>query len=213
MNADRESEDVSRRGMLRRAGSGLAASAIAAGAGGTASAQEDGGDGAGGGGGATHTVEMTDGLVFEPESLTVAPGDTVVWENVGSIGHSVTGYEDEIPDGAAYFASGGFDSEQAARDAYSAGNPDSGDVPGGESYEHTFETEGEYGYFCIPHEQAGMVASVTVEEGAGEDGGAASSPAVPDAVKRLAVATTGTLAAVVALVFLFLKYGGSPTTE
>jgi plastocyanin len=211
MSADRESEDVSRRGMLRRASGGLAAGAIATAGAGNASAQEDGG---GGGGGGTHTVDMTDGLAFDPDSLTIAPGDTVVWENVGAVGHSVTAYEDEIPDGAAYFASGGFDSEQAARDAYSAGDPDSGDVPGGESWEHTFETEGEYGYFCIPHEQAGMVASVTVEEGAGGDGGAAAAgPVVPDPAKQLAVATTGAITATIAVAFLFLKYGGSPTNE
>jgi plastocyanin len=157
---------------------------------------------------------MTDGLVFDPESLTIAPGDTVVWENVGAVGHSVTAYEGEIPEDAEYFASGGFDSEQAARDAYSAGDPDSGDVPGGESYQHTFETEGEYGYFCIPHEQAGMVASLTVEEGAGSGGeGASTGPVVPDAAKQLAVATTGALSATIAIVFLFLKYGGSPSAE
>jgi len=156
---------------------------------------------------------MTDGLAYDPEDLTVAPGDTVVWENAGAVGHSITGYEDEIPDDAEYFASGGFDSEQAARDAYSAGDPDSGDVPGGESWEHTFEVEGEYGYFCIPHEQAGMVASITVEEGAGSGESAPTGPVVPDPAKQLAVATTGALSVTLAVVFLFLKYGGSPTAD
>lgn len=111
----------------------------------------DGGDG-------SVTVDMTDELVFDPAEIEVPAGTTVVWENVGSVGHSVTAYEDGIPDGAAYFASGGFDSEQAARDAY----PQEGDIPGGESYEHTFETAGTYEYFCIPHESAGMIGTVTV---------------------------------------------------
>jgi plastocyanin len=127
----------------------------------------DGGDGDGGGGGnsgSTTTVDMTDELVFDPEQVTVGVGETVVWENVGGVGHSVTAYEDEIPDGADYFASGGFDSEQAARDAYVPGDADAGDVLGGESYEHTFETPGTYEYFCIPHESAGMVGTVEVEE-------------------------------------------------
>ena len=125
----------------------------------------DGGDGGGGDGGSGGpTVEMTDNLVFDPDSITVSVGDTVTWENVGSVGHSVTAYEDQIPDGAAYFASGGFDSEQAARDAYSVGDPDSGNVPGGESYQHTFETAGTYEYFCIPHESS-MVGTVEVQEG------------------------------------------------
>jgi len=30
----------------------------------------------------------------------VSVGDTVTWTNTGSVGHSVTGYEDGIPDGA-----------------------------------------------------------------------------------------------------------------
>lgn len=120
-----------------------------------------GGDDDGGGDGTT--VEMTDDLVFDPEELTVSVGDTVTWENVGSIGHSVTAYEEDIPEGAEYFASGGFDSEDAARDAYSAGDPDSGDIAGGETYEHTFETAGTYDYFCIPHEST-MQGTIVVEE-------------------------------------------------
>jgi plastocyanin len=125
---------------------------------------DDGGDGGDGGSGDGDRVEMTDELVFDPAEITVDVGTTVTWETVGDVGHSVTAYEDEIPDGAEYFASGGFDSEQAARDNYEAGNPDSGDVPSGETYEHTFETAGEYGYFCIPHEAQDMVGTVTVEE-------------------------------------------------
>ena len=139
--------EATRRTVLRAAGASVA---LAAGAGGTAAAQEA----------ERHTVEMTDELVFDPDSITVAPGDTVVWENVGSVGHSITAYEDEIPDGADYFASGGFDSEEAARGAYPEG-----DIGGGGSYEHTFDATGEYGYFCIPHESVGMVGTVTVQEG------------------------------------------------
>ncbi|MDZ7701324.1 MAG: plastocyanin/azurin family copper-binding protein [Halobacteriales archaeon] len=112
--------------------------------------------------GSTATVEMTDDLVFDPADIEVSAGTTVVWENVGGVGHSVTAYEDELPDGAAYFASGGFDSEEAARDNYAVGDADAGDVLGGESYSHTFETAGTYEYFCIPHESAGMVGTVTV---------------------------------------------------
>lgn len=118
----------------------------------------NGGDGDGGGG--EETVELTDDLVFDPDELTVSVGTTVVWENVGSVTHTVTAYEDEIPDGATYFASGGADSEQAARDA---GTSDGG-IEGGESYEHTFETAGTYEYFCIPHEGTGMTGTVTVQE-------------------------------------------------
>lgn len=104
-------------------------------------------------------VEMNDNLEFVPESLTVATGTTVEWENVGTVGHSVTAYEEDIPNAAAYWASGGFDGESAARDGY----PSQGDVGEGETYEHTFETAGTHEYFCIPHEGAGMVGEIVVE--------------------------------------------------
>lgn len=121
----------------------------------------------GNGGGATPTatpgettVDMTGDLAFDPATVSIATGATVVWENVSSLGHSVTAYEDRIPSEAAYFASGGLDSEQAARDAY----PESGDIAAGESYSHTFEVAGTYEYFCIPHEGAGMEGTVEVSD-------------------------------------------------
>lgn len=106
----------------------------------------------------TDTVDMNDELRFVPERIQVSSGTEVTWENVGSLGHTVTAYEDEIPDDAEYFASGGFDSEEAARDGY----PDEGNVTEGESYSHTFETTGTYKYLCIPHELNGMVGFVKV---------------------------------------------------
>jgi plastocyanin len=101
-------------------------------------------------------VEMTDSLKFVPETVEIAVGDTVVWETVGSVAHSVTAYEADLPADADYWASGGFDDEASARQAY----PD-GSVGAGETYTYTFETAGEYPYFCIPHE-SGMVGTVVV---------------------------------------------------
>jgi len=138
-----------RRAMLQM--SGVALAGAVAGCGGSSSQPtETSADG-------NRRVEMTDGLNFEPEETTVSVGDTVVWETTGSVPHSVTAYEDELPEGASYFASGGFDSESAARDAY----PD-GSVKEGETYSHTFETTGEFAYFCIPHESS-MLGTVIVE--------------------------------------------------
>lgn len=151
----------------------------------------------------TITVDMTDDLVFDPEDITVAPGTTVVWDNVGSIGHSVTAYEDDVPEAAEFFASGGFDSESAARSAY----PD-GDVAGGESFEHTFEVTGTHEYFCIPHESVGMLGTVEVVEGGGAGEGTTTGPALPGSALLLAIVTTAGLVVVVALAFYFLKYGG-----
>ncbi|WP_458189052.1 plastocyanin/azurin family copper-binding protein [Haladaptatus sp. NG-WS-4] len=118
----------------------------------------DGGDGGTDGGSKTRTVEMTDELTFAPERIEVEAGTTVTWENVGRVGHTITAYDGEIPDGADYFASGGFDSESAAIDGY----PDAGNVPEGGTYEHTFETKGTYEYYCIPHEMNEMVGVVEV---------------------------------------------------
>jgi len=106
----------------------------------------------------TSTIEMTDDLTFEPKNVEVSAGTTVTWKNVGSVAHTVTAYEEKIPDDADYFASGGFDSQSAAEDAY----PDEGSIAEGETYEHTFETTGTYEYYCIPHEMNGMVANIKV---------------------------------------------------
>jgi plastocyanin len=98
--------------------------------------------------------------VFRPTTLEVEVGTTVTWLNTSKQGHSVTAYESGLPEGADYFASGGYESEQAARDAW--GNSTGGTLFEGQEYEHTFEIPGEYPYFCIPHERGGMVGSVVV---------------------------------------------------
>ncbi|MFB6269990.1 MAG: plastocyanin/azurin family copper-binding protein [Halobacterium sp.] len=108
----------------------------------------------------TDSVDMTDELAYAPKRIEVEAGTTVTWTTTGNVGHTVTAYEDKLPDGAAYFASGGFDGEQAALDAYNSDQ--SGNVTAGESYEHTFETTGTYEYYCIPHEMSGMVGYVKV---------------------------------------------------
>lgn len=115
----------------------------------------------------THTVKMDDEWVYAPDSLTVAPGDTVVWENVGDTEHSVTADEDAIPEDADYWASGGFDSQQAAEEAYltTGSIEETGKVPVGGSWSHTFETEGTHEYYCIPHHATGMVGEIEVNAG------------------------------------------------
>lgn len=105
-----------------------------------------------------HVVEMTDDLVYEPDAMTIAAGDRIVWRNVGSAAHTVTAYDDGVPEGAEYVSSGGFESESAARDGFPEGG-----IASEETFAHTFETAGEYRYFCIPHEQIGMTGSVPVE--------------------------------------------------
>ncbi len=109
-----------------------------------------------GGSGGPERVEMV-GLRFEPRRVSVGVGGTVEWVNESGVGHTVTAYEDRLPAGAAYFASGGFDSERAAQQDVGAGlvGPDG-------TYDHTFEIPGEHPYYCIPHEGSGMTGVVRV---------------------------------------------------
>jgi plastocyanin len=112
------------------------------------------------GGAAEGDVGMT-AAAFKPATITVAPDETVVWYNNSARAHSVTAYEDGIPEGADYFATGGYDSERAALDAWDGLN---GALETGETYSHTFPEPGTYTYFCIPHEVGGMVGRVVVED-------------------------------------------------
>jgi plastocyanin len=108
-----------------------------------------------------YDVGMT-AVAFDPPTVTISVGETVVWKNTSSRGHTVTAYDDAIPEDAAFFASGGYDSTEAAREGFRS--EFGGAIDSGETWSHTFEVPGEYGYFCIPHEQAGMVGTVVVEE-------------------------------------------------
>lgn len=99
---------------------------------------------------------------FLPEVYEVSVGETVVWGNNGSRGHTVTARSGQRPDGAAYFASGEYDDADTAREAWHARG--GGNIPPGETYEHSFEVPGEHRYFCIPHESGGMVGAIIVTE-------------------------------------------------
>lgn len=105
------------------------------------------------------TVTMTDNFGFDPTTATVEPGQTVTWKNASDVDHTVTAYENAIPDGAAYFASGDFESERAARTSVTEGL-----VAASGEYEHTFEAPGTYEYYCVPHESSGMVGTIQVEQ-------------------------------------------------
>jgi len=108
-----------------------------------------------------YDVGMTS-QAFDPEDLTVEVGTEVIWKNTSSRAHTVTAYESGLPDGAAFFASGGYESTEAAREAWRANS--GGGLYGSEMFRHTFETSGTHAYFCIPHERGGMVGTVEVVE-------------------------------------------------
>ena len=115
--------------------------------------------------GSGRSVEYDIGMsanAFIPERFEVSVGDTVTWANTGSRNHSVTAYASGIPQDASYFASGGFDSEKAAREAWFGRG--GGVISSNETYGHTFRVPGRYDYFCIPHEPTGMVGTIVVNE-------------------------------------------------
>jgi plastocyanin len=99
---------------------------------------------------------------FDPIGLYVESGETVTFR-IESGDHSATAYTESnirsdtrrIPGGAD-----GWNSNTLSR--------------GG--FEHTFETEGTYDYYCIPHKAGGMVGRVVV----GSPGGPAEETPIPD---------------------------------
>lgn len=86
---------------------------------------------------------------FRPRGLLIAPGQAVRWVNhdLGNV-HTTTAYHPDngkplrIPPGASAWNSGYL-------------MPD-------ESFLMVFDIPGIYDYFCIPHEQAGMVGRIVV---------------------------------------------------
>jgi plastocyanin len=140
-------ETYSRRTVLRRSGGALVAgTTTVAGC-------------LGGGGPSGPTVTMTGGLSFDPAEITIEPGQQVTWTNDSGAPHTASAYEDAIPEEASYFASGGYESEQAVRQSTSA----RGFLERGDTYSHTFDVAGTYRYFCLPHEENGMIGRVIVE--------------------------------------------------
>ena len=103
-------------------------------------------------------VTMTDSFAYEPKEITVAPGDTITFENTSSNVHTVTAVQDSLPPGADYFASGGFSSEMEARDHVADGL-----LQGGDTFKLTLDQQGTYQYFCIPHESSGMQGTIIVK--------------------------------------------------
>jgi plastocyanin len=136
-------------------------------------------DGQGGSGGPTMassaSVEMTttpDGAqVFDPDLVWLEPGGTITFVNESGT-HSATAYAEandkpgRIPSGAEAWDSGILTDQ-------------------GAEFSHTFETEGVYDYYCIPHEALGMTGTVVVGEPSaeGQPGLAPPQDSLPDGAR------------------------------
>ncbi len=95
----------------------------------------------------THVVVLNP-MDFSPANLTIRQGDTVEWQNNGSIPHNVNGTTDAWPSNPEGFFSGPVAS-------------------GPWTFSFTFHTVGEYGYHCELHgapppTPAGMFGTITV---------------------------------------------------
>ena len=99
---------------------------------------------------------------FVPEEYEASVGETVVWKNTSDARHTVTALDNGIPEDAEYFASGGYEDQQTAVDAWH--EEEGGKIEIRETYEHTFEVPGEYDYICEPHVYGGMIGTVIVSE-------------------------------------------------
>ncbi|HET8728670.1 MAG TPA: plastocyanin/azurin family copper-binding protein [Alphaproteobacteria bacterium] len=88
---------------------------------------------------------------FEPAEVAVRAGETVEWRNTSPTRHTVTADPAKADDPADVALPAG------------AEPFDSGRIPPGETYRRRFTVPGTYRYFCIPHEDMGMVATVIVE--------------------------------------------------
>lgn len=105
----------------------------------------------------TDEITMTADQLFDPEGASVSAGTLVTFLNTSGT-HTVTAYENDLPEGADYFASGGAGSEAEARKDIAGGLLEEGEI-----FEVTLSEPGTYRYFCIPHESAGMKGTIVVE--------------------------------------------------
>ncbi|MEJ2503615.1 MAG: plastocyanin/azurin family copper-binding protein [Gemmatimonadota bacterium] len=78
------------------------------------------------------------GVSFTPSELTIEPGTTVRWRNGDGVTHTVT------PDGHSEWSEATLGSS-------------------GAEFEHTFNTPGDFPYYCVPHRGSGMTGSITVQ--------------------------------------------------
>lgn len=99
---------------------------------------------------------------FVPREYEVVVGETVTWKNTSGADHTVTARESSLPEGGDYFATGGYDDEETAIDAWHEYR--GGRLGTRETYEHTFEVPGTYTYICEPHVKADMVGEIIVTE-------------------------------------------------
>ncbi len=99
---------------------------------------------------------MTTELRFEPSTLTIQAGDSVIWTNDSPIPHTATGDPNQNP-----LARSRPELVQLPAGAAAWGSPLLND---GEQFVHRFIQPGTYVYICIPHVLSGMRGTIVVNE-------------------------------------------------
>ncbi len=96
-------------------------------------------------------IVQMDGEAYEPSKVTISLGQTVKWKNNTGDPHTVT----VVPDKALVPADVALPKN--------AQPFDSGTIPAGMTFTHTFTVPGIYRYYCTLHEGNGMVGEVLVK--------------------------------------------------
>merc|ERR1712137_439676 len=86
-------------------------------------------------------------LGFYPPSITVGKGEKVEFVNNKAFPHNIVFDEDNVP--------AGVDADALSHEDYLNGP--------GETVSNTFDTPGTYGYYCEPHQGAGMAGTIIVQ--------------------------------------------------
>jgi plastocyanin len=86
-------------------------------------------------------------LGFFPPSITVAKGETVEFVNNKAFPHNVVFDEDNVP--------AGVNADAISHEDYLNGP--------GEKVTNKFDVAGTYGYYCEPHQGAGMAGKIIVQ--------------------------------------------------
>ena len=106
------------------------------------------------GSGAAATVSATDGLVFSPASVPITHGQSVCWQNTGTIAHTVTSNDNGTS----------FNSNLAAGQTFLHGfasvSSDSPTSAAGRMFVITFAAPGSFPYHCTVHPS--MTGAITV---------------------------------------------------
>jgi len=87
------------------------------------------------------------GLVFVPDEVTIKAGESVKFVNNAGFPHNIIFDEDSVPEGVA--------ADSLSREDYL-------NAPG-EEYKVKFDKAGTYGYYCQPHQGAGMKGTIIVQ--------------------------------------------------